>query len=259
MTFTNKFSVLNEISDKLKTIKISDKPAKANKKEKPAKETAPAASAEAPKAAASAKAGKAPAPVVNAPPTNSLAAQKEALKKAAAAPAVEKKEATAAAVDVPAPEAAAPAVDGAVAPVEPAPVPEVPKQTLAEYEKEMAAKRFTVEKKAVRRVDPAAYAKLQVLNADPAPAAKKPAAAKPAEAPKKAAAPAPKAGGKAPGKAPAPAPAAKTAPKEKKEKVLSLGQFVADHRPRRGPRYHDANATEEAAPNVEDASKFPSL
>lgn len=163
--------------------------------------------------------------------------------------------------------AAAPAVEGAesaeapaaaVAPVEPAPVPEVPKQTLAEYQKEQEAKRFQVQQKEVRRVDPAAFAKMQVLNVDPAPVKK------PAEAPKKAVAPAPKAGGKAAAAKVAASAAApiKTAPKEK-VKVLSLGEFVANARPRRGPnnnRFRDPNeAVAEATPNVDDASKFPSL
>jgi hypothetical protein len=210
--------------------------------------------------------------VVNAPPTNSLAAQKEALKKAAAAPpaaevakpqppaAPEVKPAAAAAAEG---EAEAPVPAVAAAAEAPA-VVEPPKQTMAEYQKEQAAKRFVVEQKAVRRVDPTAYAKLQVLNADPAPAPKKP-----AEAPvkKPAAAPAVKAPAKGKPAAAAAAPKAVvlTAPKERKEKVLSLGAFVASvgetrgrGRGGRGGRYYDANA-EQAAPDVEDASKFPSL
>mmetsp|Transcript_58004 Transcript_58004/g.66826 ORF Transcript_58004/g.66826 Transcript_58004/m.66826 type:complete len:278 (+) Transcript_58004:109-942(+) len=275
-TFKNTFAVLKEINDKKKTIVITDKP-KGKKPVKAAKADAPVVEKAAPAvvAAVPAKAAKtatkaAPAPAVNEPPKNSLAEMKEKIKRAkaeeaakAAAPVVEETvEETPVEVPVaeetPAVEGEAP-VEGEAAAETPAPAPEVPKYTLAEYQK-LREERLFVVKKEARRVDPTSVTGLVALNADPA----KPAVKKVAEPAKKPAAPV-----KAPVHAkgvkvtalPTPAPAPKTAPKDKKEKTLSLGEFVAQAPAGRNfrPRRHFNNEKTATAFNAEDAKQFPSL
>jgi hypothetical protein len=227
---SNKFAVLSEINDKRKTLVIGTKP-----KVKAAK---------APKGQENVKEALKRAKQQQAAEQATKVTQEQAVQPATVeAPAANGAEA-------PKPETDATAA-AAVPPKEEKPEPVT--KTMSEYQKELAAKRFTPTNKAVRQhVDPTAFKHLTVLGQQQEKKKEKPAT------------PAPKPAAKTAPSKNAPQPAPKSSPKEKKEKVLSLGDFhvavgpVRGGRGRgRGGRFNDSH--EASAPNVDDNAQFPTL